>query len=218
MPGTFVDVADQAGLMEIINRQLMREACRNLRKWQALSSSTEPLTMSVNVTQRQFAQANLASEIESVLRDTGIEPARLEVEIVETVAMGSAESEQRVLFDLKKLGIRLSIDDFGTGYSSLARLQQLPVDTLKIDRRFISAMDSNESSREIVRVIVMLAHSMGLKVVAEGIETAEQADYLSKIGCNMGQGYFYSRPIDEVAIATLLSGTQRLAHSASLHS
>lgn len=174
--------------------------------------------MSVNVTQRQFAQSNLASEISQVLRDTGVDPACLELEIVETVAMGPSDPEHSILYDLKKLGIRLSIDDFGTGYSSLARLQQLPVDTLKIDRKFVSAMDASESSREIVRVIVMLARSVRLKVVAEGVETEPQAAYLKSIGCDMAQGYLFSRPVDENAIRELLERNQPLAQAASVHS
>ena len=212
MPGTFVEVADQAGLMEIINRTLMREAGRNLREWQAQYQM--PLTMSVNVTQRQFGQPNLAQEIAAVLKDTSIAPKCLELEIVETVAMGSSEAEQSVLYDLKRLGVRLSIDDFGTGYSSLARLQQLPVDTLKIDRKFVSGIEATESSREVVRVIVMLGHTFGLKVVAEGVETEEQAAYLRSIGCDMAQGYLFSRPVDEEAIREMLEKKQPTAQTA----
>ena len=213
MPGTFVEVADQTGLMEVINRSLMREALRNLHQWQSTYASPVPLTMSVNVTQRQFAQSNLQAEIANVLRETGVDPANVELEIIETVAMANPDPEHSVLSDLKKLGVRLSIDDFGTGYSSLARLQQLPVDTLKIDRQFISAMDASESSREIVRVIVMLAHSLQLKVVAEGVETEEEVRYLRKIGCDMAQGYFFSRPVDEAAIRELLKRNETLAQS-----
>ncbi len=216
MPGTFVDVADQAGLMEIINRSLMREAGRNLREWQQQYQT--PLTMSVNVTQRQFGQPNLSREIAAVLRDTGITPKCLELEIVETVAMNSSEAEQSVLYDLKRLGVRLSIDDFGTGYSSLARLQQLPVDTLKIDRKFVSGIESAESSREVVRVIVMLGHTFGLKVVAEGVETEEQAAYLRSIGCDMAQGYLFSRPVDEKAIREMLERKQPVAQTAGVRS
>jgi PAS domain S-box-containing protein len=217
MPMTFIEVADQAGLMEIINRQLMREACRNLGEWQKLYAPQQPFTMSVNVTQRQFAQANLTDEIFAVVRDTGVNPECLELEIVETVAMGTGDAVHSILYELKKLGIRLSIDDFGTGYSSLARLQQLPVDTLKIDRKFISAIDTSDSSREVVRVIVMLGRSFGLKVVAEGVETKEQAAFLRSIGCDMAQGYLYSRPIDEKAIRELLE-RNRQVQSASLRS
>jgi diguanylate cyclase (GGDEF)-like protein len=216
MPMTFIEVADQAGLMEVINRQLMREACRNLREWQRIYG--QPFTMSVNVTQRQFAQPNLTDEIFGVLRDTEVNPECLELEIVETVAMGTADAEHSILYELKRLGIRLSIDDFGTGYSSLARLQKLPVDTLKIDRKFVSEIESTDSNREVVRVIVMLGRSFGLKVVAEGVETKEQADFLRSTGCDMAQGYLYSRPIDEKAIRELLERNQQATQSPSLRS
>jgi len=213
MPGTFVDVADQTGLMEVINRALMQEAFRNLHEWQGTYGPRTPLTMSVNVTHRQFAQPTLHAEIAKVIADSGVDPACVELEIIETVAMGTTEQQHSILSDLKQIGVRLSIDDFGTGYSSLARLQQLPVDTLKIDRQFISAMDSSESSREIVRVIVMLAHSLGLKVVAEGVETQEQVNYLRTIGCDMGQGYFFAKPIDEAAVHELLKPQAVMAQS-----
>jgi len=218
MPATFIDVADQAGLMEIINRQLMREACCNLRLWQSKFTPPAPFTMSVNVTQRQFAQPNLTRELANVLRETGINPATLELEIVETVAMSSGDTEHSVLYDLKKLGLRLSIDDFGTGYSSLSRLQQLPVDTLKIDRKFVCDLETNESNREVVRVMVMLARTFGLKVVAEGVETEAQAAYLRAVGCDLAQGYLFSRPVDENDIRELLARNQPLAQTASIHS
>jgi len=215
MPAAWVDVADQTGLMETINRSLMSEAFCNLQRWNATYAPATRFTMSVNVTQRQFSQPNLTSEIGKVLQETGVDPATVELEIVETVAMGSTDAEHKMLADLKKLGVRLSIDDFGTGYSSLARLQQLPVDTLKIDRQFISAMQNNESSREIVRVIVMLSHSLGLKTVAEGVETIEQVNYLRETDCDMAQGYYFSRPKDAETIQELLKGQNMLAQAAA---
>lgn len=217
MPGAFVDVADQTGLMEVINQTLMHEAFSNLRAWQQIYGSRTPLTMSVNVTHRQFAQPTLHTEIAKVIADAGVDPASVELEIIETVAMSATEQQHSILSDLKSVGVRLSIDDFGTGYSSLARLQQLPVDTLKIDRQFISAMDTSESSREIVRVIVMLAHSLGLKVVAEGVETEQQMKYLRNIGCDMGQGYLFSKPIYEAAVHELLKPQAAMAQSPAAH-
>ncbi len=210
MPGGFVEVADLTGLMEVINRSLMHEAFCQLREWQEFCS--RPLTMSVNVTQHQFAKSNLTSDIAKILDDTGVDPAAVELEIVETVAMSTTDPQHNLLNELKNLGVRLGIDDFGTGYSSLARLQQLPVDTLKIDRQFISLIDSSQSTREIVNVIVMLAHSRGLKVVAEGVETEEQVRYLRNIGCDMAQGYFYSKPIDPAFIPDLLKPYAAMAH------
>src|SRR6202042_1548633 len=150
-------------------------------------------------------QPDLASEIGKTLAEIGIDPGCLQLEIVETVAMGDAEKSGQVLAQLKGLGVRLSIDDFGTGYSSLSRLRRIPVDTLKIDRAFISHMDSDRESREIVRTIIMLAHNLGLKVVAEGTETEEQVTQLQRLHSEMGQGYFFSRPADHQAMSKLLA-------------
>ena len=162
--------------------------------------------MSVNITPKEFAQPDLASEIRKSLEQTGVDPGCLQLEIIETIAMGDAEKSGHVLSQLKALGVRLSIDDFGTGYSSLSRLRRIPVDTLKIDRAFISHMDSDSESREIVRIIIMLAHNLGLKVVAEGTETEEHINLLKQLNCEMAQGYFFSRPADDQAMSKLLAG------------
>jgi EAL domain-containing protein (putative c-di-GMP-specific phosphodiesterase class I) len=164
--------------------------------------------MSVNVTSKEFAQPDLASEIRKSLEQTGVDPGCLQLEIVETIAMGDAEKAGHVLSELEALGVRMSIDDFGTGYSSLSRLRRIPMDTLKIDRSFISHMDSNPESREIVRIVIMLAHNLGLKVVAEGVETQEHINLLNELNCEMGQGYVFSRPADDQAMLNLLRVNQ----------
>jgi EAL domain-containing protein (putative c-di-GMP-specific phosphodiesterase class I) len=203
-PVEFIAVAEEIGLIIPINRQLLREACQHLLSWQAEFPSSPPLTMSVNVTSKEFTQPDLASEIQKSLEETGMDPGCLQLEIVETIAMGDAEKSGQTLLQLKRLGVRLSIDDFGTGYSSLSRLRRIPVDTLKIDRAFIMHMDSDLESREIVRIIIMLAHNLGLKVVAEGAETAEHVNLLRELNCEMVQGYFFSRPADDQAMLKLL--------------
>jgi PAS domain S-box-containing protein len=208
MPGEFIAVADEIGIILPINRALLREACEQLRRWHALFPSDPPLTMSVNVTATQFAQPDLASQIEEILQQTGTDPCWVDLEITEDIAMGDAERSALALSQLKALGVRLSIDDFGTGYSSLCRLQRFPVDTLKIDRSFISGMDREPETLEIVRIIVMLAHNLGLTVVAEGIETQEQVDMLKHMGCEMGQGYLFSKPCDADSIEQLLASPQ----------
>jgi predicted signal transduction protein with EAL and GGDEF domain len=205
-PIEFIAVAEETGLIIPMNRQLLREACQHLRSWQSEFPSSPPLTLSVNVTPREFAQPDLASEIRKSLDQTGVDPSCLQLEIIETIAMGDAEKSGHVLAQLKALGVRLSIDDFGTGYSSLSRLRRIPVDTLKIDRAFISNMDSDPENREIVRAIIMLAHNLGLKVVAEGTETEEQINLLKQLNCEMAQGYFFSRPADDQAMLKLLAG------------
>jgi predicted signal transduction protein with EAL and GGDEF domain len=208
-PVEFIAVAEEIGLIIPMNRQLLREACQHLRSWQSEFPSSPPLTLSVNVTSKEFAQPDLASEIRKSLEQTGVDPACLQLEIIETIAMGDAEKSGHVLSQLKALGVRLSIDDFGTGYSSLSRLRRIPVDTLKIDRAFISHMDTDPESREIVRIIIMLAHNLGLKVVAEGTETQEHINLLNQLDCEMAQGYFFSRPADHQAMLKLLEGNHR---------
>ncbi|MBZ5549190.1 MAG: EAL domain-containing protein [Acidobacteriia bacterium] len=196
-PIEFIAVSEEIGLIVPMNRQLLREACQHLRSWQTEFPSSPPLTMSVNITPKEFAQPDLASEIRKSLEQTGVDPGCLQLEIIETIAMGDAEKSGHVLSQLKALGVRLSIDDFGTGYSSLSRLRRIPVDTLKIDRAFILHMDSDPDSREIVRIIIMLAHNLGLKVVAEGTETQQHINLLKQLNCEMAQGYFFSRPADD---------------------
>ncbi len=204
MPGEFIAVADEIGIILPLNRQLLEEACQQLRAWQELFPSDPPLAIAVNITPKQFAQPDLAAQIGQILQQTGIEPKCLDLEITETIAMADARHSSVALAQLKALGARLSIDDFGTGYSSLSRLQRFPVDTLKIDRAFISRMDSDLETYEIVRIIVMLAHSLGLKVVAEGVETQEQVDMLKQIGCELAQGYLFSKPVSQQDIQQLL--------------
>jgi PAS domain S-box-containing protein len=207
-PIEFIAVAEEIGLIVPMNRQLLREACQHLRSWQSEFPSSPPLTMSVNISARDFAQPDLASTIRESLEQTGVDPGCLQLEIVETIAMGDAEKSSYVLSQLKALGVGLSIDDFGTGYSSLSRLHRIPVDTLKIDRAFIMPMHSDPENREIVRIIIMLAHNLGLKVVAEGTETEEHINLLKQLNCEMAQGYFYSRPADGQAMLKLLEGNQ----------
>ena len=210
-PAAFIAVAEEIGLIVPMNRQLLREACQHLRSWQTEFPSIPPLTMSVNITPKEFVQSDLASEIGKTLQQTGVDPGCIQLEIVETIAMGDAEKSGQVLSQLKALGVRLSIDDFGTGYSSLSRLRRIPVDTLKIDRAFIMNMHTDSESREIVRVIIMLAHNLGLKVVAEGTEIEEHIKLLKELNCEMAQGYHFSRPADDQAMLKLLAGNSSAA-------
>jgi PAS domain S-box-containing protein len=208
MPGEFIAVADETGIILPMNRQLLYDACRQLRSWQELFPADPPLTLNVNITPKQFAQPDLASQIGKILQETGLDPRCVNLEITETIAMADAKRSAVVLSELKALGVNLDIDDFGTGYSSLSRLQSFPVDTLKIDRAFISRIDSDLATHEIVRVIVMLAHGLHLKVVAEGVETQEQVDLLKDMGCELAQGYFYSKPAAADTIEQLLTNNR----------
>jgi predicted signal transduction protein with EAL and GGDEF domain len=214
LPGEFIPVADETGLIIPINRALLTEACLQLRAWQHQFPSRPALTMSVNIAPKQFLQPDLTTEVRSILEQTGIAPNCLHLEIMETMAMSDAERAARVLAQLKDLGVRLSIDDFGTGYSSLSRLQGLPVDSLKVDRSFISAMDEDRDRQEIVRLIITMAHTLHLKVIAEGTEGEKQIAILEQLNCEMAQGYFFSRPAPAEAMSELLRGNGRTRSAA----
>jgi len=203
-PGEFVTAADESGLIVPINREYMLEACRQTRLWQQEFPGLPPLTISLNISPRQFMQADLPDEIANVLNSTALDPSCMQLEIMETVAMADADRAETVLPKLKALGVRLSIDDFGTGYSSLGRLRRFLVDSLKIDRAFVSKMDEDPDNRAIVSTIVMLAHNLGLKVVAEGTERQEEVWALEKLKCDFAQGYLFSRPVDNDAARKLL--------------
>jgi EAL domain-containing protein (putative c-di-GMP-specific phosphodiesterase class I) len=208
-PAQFIQAANDTGLIIPINRAGLREACRHLQSWQDRFPDASKLSMSVNVTAREFADQDFASDIAMALHETGVEPNALQFEIMETIVMEDVNRASEVFSQLKALGVRLSIDDFGTGYSSLSRLQQFPVDTLKIDRSFVCKMDTDKETFEIVRIILMLAHSLGLKVVAEGTETAAQVEELRNLDCEFAQGYFFAKPADHESNQTLLEKLQR---------
>ena len=204
-PSEFIDVAEETGLIVPMNRWLLREICQQARVWHSRYPSDPPLTLTANLTSKELAQDDLVNSIRLTLQQTAMNPQNVQLEIRETVAMADAENAAHVLDRLKSLGVRLSIDDFGTGYSSLSRLQSLPLDTLKIDRSFISDMDNDADKREIVRVIVVLGQQLGMKVIAEGTETPEQVGYLKDLRCDYAQGYFFSRPVDARSFEELLA-------------
>jgi PAS domain S-box-containing protein len=203
-PAHFIQIAEQTGIILPMNRLLLREACLQLRAWQLQFPCDPPLTMSVNITPKEFAQPDFADQIGAILVEVGIDPSSINVEITETIAMADPQRSSLLLSELKALGVHMSIDDFGTGYSSLSRLQAFPVDTLKIDRTFVSKIDTDRETRQIVRIIIMLAHNLGLKVVAEGAETAEQVSLLKQLKCELVQGYFFARPGDHAAAHAFL--------------
>jgi len=204
-PMDFIEVAEETGLMLPISRWVQREACRQARAWHLLFHTDPPLTMTINVSPRQFAQSNLVADLKSDLDETKVDPRSVQLEITETVAMSDPNLTTRICSQLKDMGVRLSMDDFGTGHSSLSRLHSLPVDVLKIDRSFIRGIEHDGESREIAHLIVTLAHHLNLKVVAEGIETRSQLTYLEQFGCEFGQGYLFSRPLDHAALEKLLA-------------
>jgi diguanylate cyclase (GGDEF)-like protein len=193
-PDEFIGIAEETGLIVEVGSMVLREACRQLREWQA-SAELKPLTVAVNLSAKQFAQQDLVKQVKEILRETGLEPRYLKLEITETVVMENAEVARNMLSQLCALGVQLSIDDFGTGYSSLSYLHRFPVTALKIDRSFIGRMGAHGENCEVVKTINTLARNLGMSVVAEGIETEDQLLQLKAMGCDYGQGYHFSRPL-----------------------
>ncbi len=204
-PGEFIPVAEDTRLIIPLGLWVLREACRQMAQWQWQIPASNALSISVNLSGKQFAQTDLVEQVELILRETGLEPCRLKLEITESIVMENAEGAIAMLARLKALGVRLSIDDFGTGYSSLSYLHRFPIDTLKIDRSFVSQLDSAGENGELVRTIKTLAGNLGMDVVAEGIETLGQLNQLAEFGCEYGQGYLFSKPIDKSATEALIA-------------
>jgi EAL domain-containing protein (putative c-di-GMP-specific phosphodiesterase class I) len=203
----FIPIAEETGLIIPIGMWVLGEACRQMRQWQESSLTNQPLTISVNLSGKQFMQPNLLEQVQEVLRETGLDPRSLKLEITESVVMENIETATRTLQLLRALGVELSIDDFGTGYSSLSYLQRFPVSTLKIDRSFINRLCENDGTIEIVRTVMKLAQNLGMDVVAEGVETEPQRALLASLECEFGQGYYFAKPLDkEAAEAFFLTG------------
>ncbi len=203
-PGEFIPVAEETGLIVEIGQWVLEESCRQMREWQKLSPVFRPLTVSVNLSCKQFAQPDLIERIKRTLRETDLDPRCLKLEITESVMMQSAETASSMLKQLRALGIHVGIDDFGTGYSSLSYLHRFPVNQLKIDRYFIGRMGAGDENSEIVRTIITLGSNLGMEIVAEGIETVEQLAQLRALKCEYGQGYFFSKPLEGQGAEALL--------------
>lgn len=202
-PDYFIPVAEEVGLIVPLGEKLLRMACRQFRCWQ--SKWCSDAVLSFNLSARQLGSADLVPMIRSVLNETGMNPARLQLEITETALMRSIDHARLLLQELAQMGIRLSIDDFGTGYSSLSYLKTLPIHKLKIDRSFVQDVVIDKDDAAIVNAIIAMAHNLGLIVTAEGVETGEQMAFLNAHGCDEAQGYYFSRPLDGSAIEALLS-------------
>jgi diguanylate cyclase (GGDEF)-like protein/PAS domain S-box-containing protein len=194
-PGEFIPVAEESDLIILLGRWVLREACRQMAEWHRSFTSVSPLTINVNVSTRQLCDPRLVEEVELALAESGLNPEALSLEVTESSLIGNAEQTLATLDRFKAINVRLEIDDFGTGYSSLSYLQRLPFDTLKIDRSFICEMSAANDSADIVKAIVEMAHSLKLKVIAEGVETEEQLSQLRELGCNSAQGFLFSRPV-----------------------
>jgi diguanylate cyclase (GGDEF)-like protein len=201
-PNVFIPVAEESGLIVPIGEWVLRRACRQLREW--IDLGMPPVRVAVNLSAKQFRQADLTAVVKSALHDSRLEPGHLELELTESAVMHDAEKSAETLQVLSTMGVHISIDDFGTGYSSLSYLRRFPLDKLKIDRSFIRDLMMNPDDVSIVRAIISLAHSLRLRVVAEGVETAEQLEFLRNLGCDQYQGFYYSPAVPPDAFADLI--------------
>lgn len=188
-----------------MGERVLEEACRQGQRWQKEDFRIPPLVVFVNLSARQLSHPDLVKTVEQVLRETGFEASRLSLDITETIYIKILEGNTAALDRLKRLGVCISIDDFGVGYSSLAYLKRLPADVLKIDKSFIEGIGVDEEDTAIVRMIIDLAHTLGMKVIAEGVESEGQAEQLKEIGCDLGQGYYFARPLPSEAVPEFLA-------------
>ena len=208
-PAQFIPLAEETGLILQIGHWVLQEACRQMRAWQEIYPATFPLQMSVNLSTKQFTQPNLIEQIRAILNDTKLDSQYLKLELTESAVMDNVEAAIKQLAEIRALGIELSIDDFGTGYSSLSYLHRFPLNTLKIDRSFVMSMNEKENI-EIVRTIIALAGSLGMVVIAEGVETFDQLTQLRILNCDYGQGYYFSKPVEKDAAELFIKDGKRL--------
>ncbi|MDX6674316.1 MAG: hypothetical protein QOH11_1734, partial [Solirubrobacteraceae bacterium] len=191
-PDQFIALTEETGLIVPLGSWVLREACRQWRRWE--DSGTPTPRMSVNLSARQLGQPDLVDVVAEALQETGMDPGRLSLEITESTVLADTESALATLEALKRHGVRISLDDFGTGYSSLALLKRIPVDELKVDRSFVAGLGLDPQDSPIVSTVIGLAEALGLAAVAEGVETSAQAEELRRIGCLDAQGFYFARP------------------------
>ncbi len=209
MPGDFISLAEDTGLIYAIDNLVLVDACAQIRRWQSTYSDHigEELSLNINISGKHFGQPMLLSQVSRALDDSGLSPASLNIEITESALMENPAMAEEVLKQLKNLGIQICIDDFGTGYSSLSYLQRFPIDVVKVDRSFIDGVDRDQDSQAIVRTVFSLGESLGLKIVAEGVETPAQLAFLESEGCRFVQGYLFYKPMSAAEVDELLCGT-----------
>ena len=205
LPPEFVPLAEQTGLILPIGAWVLHEACRYARRWQDALPASAPVRVSVNLSAKQLGHPGIVDEVRTAFQDAGLAPSCLALEITESVLMASVESSAALLLELRKLGVELHMDDFGTGYSSLSYLPRLPLQGIKVDRSFVHRIGGRRIDLDIVRSIVDLARTLGLEVIAEGVETVAQRERLIAFGCELGQGYLFAQPLEPAAASALLA-------------
>lgn len=211
-PAEFIGLAEETGLIVELGESILKKACRQARDWMAAGLS--PVKMAVNISPRQF-QAGLADQISSVLKETGLAPSLLEIEITETLIIQDVDTSVRIMRAIKQMGVSLALDDFGIGYSCLGMLKTFPLSCMKIDRSFLTHLPAKTKDSAIVSIMIQLAGSLGIDVIAEGVETAEQADFLRAAGCPYGQGYYFGRPVAAGEIEGMLKAMSTFATGSS---
>ena len=217
-PGEFIPVAEEIGLIREIGTWVLNESCRQLKEWQLKSESAENMLVSVNLSARQLEEDSLVDIVSESLKRHRLAPSSLKLEITESVIMKNADYMIEQVSKLRNLGVLISIDDFGTGYSSLSYLHRFPIDTLKVDRSFISRIGNDRENSEIVETIISLGERLGMKVVAEGVETIEQSSFLQRVNCAYAQGFYWSKPVEqESAFRLLQSQTEKPHYAEVLH-
>ena len=204
-PGEFIGIAEDTGLIVPIGEWVLQEACQQLRTWQQKFPQASSLHISVNLSSRQIKQFDFVNKLAKILADTGLSGENLRLELTETMLMDRGEKTLELLSQIKEQNVQLSLDDFGTGYSCLSYLHRFPIDTLKIDRSFVSPINVEGENCEIVKTIITLAHSLGMKVIAEGIETTAQLTHLKNLDCEAAQGYFFSKPLNSQLAESIIA-------------
>jgi EAL domain-containing protein (putative c-di-GMP-specific phosphodiesterase class I) len=204
-PDEFVPVAEESGLVIPMGGQVFKEACLRAKGWQEVHPRTPNLVMSVNLSARQLSRWDLAETVARILGETGLEGSRLTVDVTEAAYVRALAGNTVALDGLREMGVRISIDDFGTDYSSLSYLKRLPADALKIDKSFVKGLGEDAKDTAIVRMIIELAHTFGMEVIGEGVETAEQVALLEKMGCDFAQGHHFSQPLPPEAASEFLA-------------
>ncbi len=212
-PLEFIPLAEETGLIVPLGRWVMREACRQVRRWQQEIPNDQPLCLSVNLSARQLRHPTLVRDVADALDDSGLLPGRLILELTESVLMVDTAATLHKLFQLKSIGVRLAIDDFGTGYSSFSYLRRFPIDILKIDKSFVDGVATEPTAGALVDAMIRIGKTLRMETVAEGVERAEQADHLRALKCDVGQGYLFSRPLPPDAFTQLLLERQRPANA-----
>jgi EAL domain-containing protein (putative c-di-GMP-specific phosphodiesterase class I) len=205
VPDQFLSVAEETGLIVPLGEWVVGETCRQLAEWQA-RPETAHLRLSLNLSARELTHPDVVSKVLECVRESGIDPHALTIEVTESTAMADGDTGFRALRDLSGEGIRVAIDDFGTGYSSLEQLRRMPVDIVKVDRSFVTGMAADSTDRELVAAVVGMGRALKLSVVAEGIETPEQVEALRELGCDTGQGFLFARPLPADAMDELVAG------------